>query len=73
MEFFNEVNMCPLFKMMEACQGVEQNPEWHPEGDVFNHLLQSTLIALRETQDIDLILAAMFHDVGKAEDSKNHV
>lgn len=44
----------------------------HPEGDVLNHSLQCFDWALRESTDIDLVLAALLHDIGKVEDSKGH-
>jgi hypothetical protein len=62
----------PLFVILETTRGVSQMEEHHPEGDVFNHSLQVLWWAFRETLDTDLILAAMLHDVGKAENSKGH-
>lgn len=62
----------PVFNVLERCKGVEQNPKWHPEGDVFNHSLQCLYIAFRECDDLDLILATLLHDVGKIIDSKGH-
>lgn len=46
-----------------AMQGVEQPPEYHPEGDVFQH----TVIMLNqmETDDYRLAWAVLLHDVGK--------
>lgn len=44
-------------------QGVEQPPEYHPEGDVFQH----TIIMLNQmqTDDYRLAWAVLLHDVGK--------
>ena len=44
-------------------QGVEQPPEYHPEGDVWTH----TLLMLEQLRDptITLALGALLHDVGK--------
>lgn len=64
--------MAPLFGFLERCRGVEQLEEHHPEGDVFNHSLQVLWWAFRESNDVDLILAAMLHDVGKYENSLGH-
>lgn len=61
-----------IFTPLERCRGVEQMVEHHPEGDVFAHSLQVLRIAFRESQDPELILAAMLHDVGKAVDSHGH-
>lgn len=69
---YNEEFMAPMFDFLENCKGVEQDPVWHPEGDVFNHSLQVMRSAFRETNDTDLILAAMLHDIGKVENSKGH-
>lgn len=69
---YTEEYMAPLFDFLENCKGVEQDPKWHPEGDVFKHSLQVLKNAFRETYDTDLILAAMLHDVGKVENSKGH-
>lgn len=46
-----------------AMQGVEQPPEYHPEGDVYQH----TLIMLNQmqTDDYRLAWAVLLHDVGK--------
>jgi len=64
--------MDPLFTTLEQCRGVKQMEHHHPEGDVFNHLLQVLHHAFRESIDTDLILAAMLHDVGKMENSHGH-
>jgi tRNA nucleotidyltransferase (CCA-adding enzyme) len=53
-------------------KGVEQDPEWHPEGDVWKHTLQvvDAAAALRiddKEQDLMLLWAALGHDLGKAE------
>ncbi|MBN1492769.1 MAG: CCA tRNA nucleotidyltransferase [Candidatus Omnitrophica bacterium] len=46
-----------------AMKGIEQPPEFHPEGDVFVH----TMLMLEKIKNADLILALaiLFHDVGK--------
>lgn len=58
--------------LLEGCRGVAQAPRWHPEGDVFQHSLQVTAWALRESDDLELILAAMLHDIGKIGGSAGH-
>lgn len=62
----------PLFNVLEQCRGIHQAPEHHPEGDVFTHSVQVLWWAFKESTDIDLIFAAMLHDVGKRIDSKGH-
>lgn len=46
-----------------AMHGVEQPPEFHPEGDVFTH----TVLALEHLRDPsqELALATLLHDIGK--------
>ena len=36
-----------LFKPLEKCRGVEQSEEFHPEGDVFSHSIQTMNVAFR--------------------------
>jgi len=68
----DEENLLYFFTLLERCRGVTQSPRWHPEGDVFQHTLQVLRWAFRESQDADLLLAAMLHDIGKAENSHGH-
>jgi len=72
MKVFTPEIMEPYFQALENCRGVEQMEIHHPEGNVFNHSLQVLTHAFRETDDTDLILAAMLHDVGKVVESKGH-
>lgn len=60
-----------LFPEVASLMGVPQDPEWHPEGDVFVHTL---LVANRARELIDdlpypkqvtVMLAAIAHDFGK--------
>jgi len=58
-----------IFPELEACKGIAQPPEFHREGDVWNHLMDS-ISALDE--DVPLIArwAVLFHDIGKPETFK---
>ncbi|GJM20193.1 MAG: CCA tRNA nucleotidyltransferase [Planctomycetota bacterium] len=47
-----------------AMHGVEQPPEFHPEGDVWIHTLL-VVEALPESVSFELALGAVLHDVGK--------
>jgi poly(A) polymerase len=47
-----------------AMAGVEQPPEFHPEGDVFTHT-RMMLDALPPSPSLRLALAVLLHDVGK--------
>ena len=53
---------------------VKQNPLYHPEGDALYHSLQVFELARAERLwDVELCLAALVHDVGKAIDMADHV
>ena len=61
-----------FFPELDALRGVEQDPEWHPEGDVWVHTLMvvdmaASLRVGHESRDDDLalMLAALCHDLGK--------
>ena len=58
-----------FFPEVEAMIGVEQNPRFHPEGDVFEHtmLTLDAAAALRERAEdkLGFMLSALMHDLGK--------
>lgn len=62
----------PMFKALENLRGVSQRKDYHPEKDAFVHSLQVFYIGVRESSDVDLLLAGLFHDVGKAVDTLGH-
>ncbi|MFT6765226.1 MAG: tRNA nucleotidyltransferase (CCA-adding enzyme) [Alteromonas naphthalenivorans] len=56
---------------IHATIGIEQDPEWHPEGDVYEHSKQAmdAAVCLEYETDEDkliMVLAGLCHDVGKA-------
>ncbi len=60
-----------LFPELGATIGVQQNSDWHPEGDVFEHTMQTIDAAARFKYDdlekkLVLLYAALCHDLGKA-------
>jgi tRNA nucleotidyltransferase (CCA-adding enzyme) len=65
--------MDALFPELVALVGCPQEPEWHPEGDVWTHTLlvvdEAARIARDENLDVDerlrLVLGAICHDLGK--------
>ena len=61
-----------LFSLLDALDGVQQSPRYHPEGDALFHSLQVFELAHRSTEDRLLWAAALFHDVGKAVDGPLH-
>ena len=60
-----------LFPELEALVGCKQEPEWHPEGDVWVHTLmvidqaRARIDDLDRPQQLTLMLAALCHDLGK--------
>ena len=60
-----------LFPEIQALVGCEQEPEWHPEGDVWVHTLmvvdqaRTRIDDLERPQQITVMLGALLHDVGK--------
>jgi tRNA nucleotidyltransferase (CCA-adding enzyme) len=58
------------FPELEALIGCEQDPEWHPEGDVWVHTLHcmdsfATERSGEEREDLIVGLAVLCHDLGK--------
>jgi tRNA nucleotidyltransferase (CCA-adding enzyme) len=60
-----------LFPELQALSGCPQEPEWHPEGDVWVHTLQVVDRARQRIDDLDrprqlaVMLGAVCHDLGK--------
>ena len=60
-----------LFPEIKALIGCEQEPDWHPEGDVWVHTLlvidqaRSRIDDLERAQQITVMLGALCHDLGK--------
>jgi tRNA nucleotidyltransferase (CCA-adding enzyme) len=60
-----------LFPELKALVGCEQEPEWHPEGDVWVHTLLVVDQARTRIDDLDrgraaaVMLGAVCHDLGK--------
>ena len=70
--WLDKLNVTPqLFPELDALKGVPQEPEWHPEGDVFVHTLLVCDRARELVDDLDyprrvtVMLAALCHDFGK--------
>jgi poly(A) polymerase len=51
-----------------AMHGVEQPPQFHPEGDVYEHV--RLMLSKIEQPNLDLALGVLFHDVGKKPTAK---
>jgi len=60
-----------LFPELRALAGCPQEPEWHPEGDVWVHTLQvvdrarARIADLERPQQLTVMLGALCHDLGK--------
>ena len=60
-----------LFPELDALAGCPQEPEWHPEGDVWVHTLQvidqarGRIDDLERPRQIAVMLGAVCHDLGK--------
>ena len=60
-----------LFPELDALVGCRQEPEWHPEGDVWIHTLQvidqarTRLDGLSRPERVAVMLGAVCHDFGK--------
>lgn len=68
--FLDRCGAIDLFPELKALQGTLQNPEWHPEGDVWVHSLMVTNEATKlrtgdEKHDLVLMFGALCHDLGK--------
>lgn len=69
--------LAEIFPELEMLIGVEQNPVWHPEGDVFVHTMQVLDAVVFEDLDepfdrLVLSYAALCHDMGKVVKTKKH-
>jgi len=65
-----DMNLLRFFPELEALIDVPQDPEWHPEGDVWTHtLMVLDEMAKRRTgddnKDLIYMFAALCHDIGK--------
>ena len=68
------LNTAMLRLLLSPLESVKQNPAYHPEGDALYHSLQVFELARAEREwDVELCLAALVHDVGKAIDPADHV
>lgn len=67
--FFRILKACDClsvtFPEIEALVGQTQPIEWHPEGDAFEHSMIVLDKVASMTDDITVLFAALFHDIGK--------
>lgn len=72
LKFLSEVGWLRYFPELEALQGCQQDPTWHPEGDVWTHTLHCLDVFAKERlgdarEDWIVGLAVLCHDLGKPE------
>jgi tRNA nucleotidyltransferase (CCA-adding enzyme) len=75
LKFLQQSEWVEHFPELAAVRGVPQDPEWHPEGDVWNHTLHccDALAKLVPWKNADsqsrivYMLAVLTHDFGKAQ------
>ncbi len=75
LEYAKEMEILKYYPELKALVGIQQDPEWHPEGDVWTHTLQVVNEAARlrkgeEKNDIILMFSALCHDFGKPVTTK---
>ena len=57
-----------LKQLLFAQWGAKQNPKWHPEGNSLKHILVVIKRAYHHyPDDPNMIMAALFHDLGKMD------
>ena len=68
-EYFEKYKNTGTFPQLDALVSVEQEPRFHPEGDVWNHtmLVLDRAAQLREKAEnpLGFMLSALCHDLGK--------
>jgi hypothetical protein len=74
-ECASEDDPYPLFRLLlQPLEKVRGSPVHHPEGDVLYHSLQVFELARdQRPYDVELLQAALLHDVGKGLDPRRHV
>jgi len=74
LRFLRQVCWLSLFPELQAMVDLEQDVEWHPEGDAWEHTKQAVDAAVKiadrehlsKDDRITLVFAALCHDFGKA-------
>jgi putative nucleotidyltransferase with HDIG domain len=61
-----------LIGLLNSLKFVNVRNNHHPEENVYNHSVQVFELALNNSNDPELIIAALFHDIGKLISSNNH-
>jgi tRNA nucleotidyltransferase (CCA-adding enzyme) len=73
---FHLMNMTGLLDILlpeiSVLQCVDQNPQWHPEGNAYIHTMNCVEHYKPEDRDLITQLALLFHDTGKVYGTINH-
>lgn len=68
-EFLRDTNLLRFFPEIQSMMETPQDPEWHPEGDVFVHTLmvldEAAGLRRGDGDDLALMYGALCHDFGK--------
>lgn len=60
-----------LFPELEESKNIIQDKIYHPEGDVYTHTLMTLDILKKEERSLDIMIALLFHDIGKNRTIEN--
>jgi tRNA nucleotidyltransferase (CCA-adding enzyme) len=76
-ELLRETKLLRSFPEVAALEDVPQEPDWHPEGDVYVHTLMALDEAAKlregdEASDLALMLGTLCHDFGKPSTTAVH-
>jgi len=64
-QFLRDAGWLVHWPILGNLDGIEQHPEWHPEGDVLTHTILA-LQALNNSNPV-AVWATLLHDIGKAQ------
>jgi len=68
-EYFEKYKDTGTFPQLDALIGIEQEPRFHPEGDVWNHTMQvvdkAAQLRGKAENPLGFMLSALCHDLGK--------
>ncbi len=61
-----------LIQKLHNLKFIKDDEKYHSEESVLHHSLQAYRIARRESDHLELWVAALFHDIGKSIERKGH-
>jgi exopolyphosphatase/pppGpp-phosphohydrolase len=66
------MNYFKLIQVLHNLRDIKDDPKYHQEESVLHHSLQSFVRARKESDDRELWVASLFHDIGKSIDNHSH-